>query len=100
MTRRIWSRAVAGVVAGSFAAGLLVAGLFHLPELSQAQRPTQAQPVSAPPSAAGVASLTGLSDAFSAIADRVRPSVVYIESSQRQTVSEGSGIPPEFAPFF
>lgn len=100
MSRRTWFRAAPALVGGSFAAGLLVAGLFHLPQFSQAQRPTQAQHAAAAPSNAAVATLSGLSDAFSAIADRVRPSVVYIESSQRQQVAERPGIPPEFAPFF
>jgi len=99
MSRHIWTRVVPAAVAGSFTAGLLLAGVLHLPERSEAQRPTQAVTASSPPSAA-VASLTALSDAFSEIADRVRPSVVYIESSQRRTLAEHSVIPPEFAPFF
>jgi serine protease Do len=90
------------LVAGSFAAGLLTAGLLHLPAFSQAQRPAQVQgqPVAALPSGPAVQSLTTLSDAFSAIADRVRPSVVYIESSQRPSAAEHPAIPPEMAPFF
>jgi serine protease Do len=102
MSRRLWSRATTPLVAGSFAAGLLVAGLFHLPKSSAAQRPAAAQPVTAPSatSAAGN-NLALLSDAFAGIADRVRPSVVYIESSQREKRSDDrSAIPPEFAPFF
>jgi serine protease Do len=97
--KRNSSRTVALIVAGSFTAGLLLAGILRLPDRSEAQRP-QAQSVSAPPTGAGVNTLAGLSDAFSAIADQVRPSVVYIESSQRQKVSHGPAIPPEFAPFF
>jgi len=100
MPRRNWSRAVAGMVTGSFAAGLLVAGLFHLPHLSLAQRPAQVQTAAAPAASKAVESLTRLSDAFSEIADRVRPSVVYIESSQRQQTAERPAIPREFAPFF
>jgi serine protease Do len=100
MPRRNWSRAVAVLVTGSFAAGLLVAGLFHLPDFSLAQRPAQIQTAAAPPAGPAVQSLTGLSDAFSDIADHVRPSVVYIESSQRQQTAERPVVPPEFAPFF
>jgi len=100
MPRRNWSRAVAVLATGSFAAGLLVAGLFHLPDLSVAQRPARVQTSAAQPAGSAVQSLIGLSDAFSDIADRVRPSVVYIVSSQRQQVAQRPAIPPEFAPFF
>jgi serine protease Do len=97
MSRRIWSRTVTLLVAGSFAAGLLMAGLFHLPESSAAQHPL-AQPAS---TAAAVNSLSQLSDAFAGVADRVRPSVVYIESRQRPKQNDDRmAIPPEFAPFF
>ncbi len=96
MPRRFWTRAVPMLAAGSFAAGLLTAGLFHFPNYSQAQRPvpTQAQAASALTAGPGAQALANLSDAFSAIADRVRPSVVYIESSQRRDVAERSVIPP------
>ena len=101
MTSRFRSRAIPLMVAGAFGAGLLAAGLFHLPHFSQAQRPAQAEArPAAAPSSASIQALTNLSDAFSAIADRVRPSVVYIESSQRQLASDRFAIPPEFAPFF
>ncbi|HXI21736.1 MAG TPA: trypsin-like peptidase domain-containing protein, partial [Gemmatimonadales bacterium] len=50
---------------------------------------------------ANVATLEGLSDAFAAVADRVKPSVVYIESTQHQRVRTPQlEIPPEFQPFF
>jgi serine protease Do len=100
MPRRTWSRPVTTLVAGSFAAGLLVAGLLRLPDSSLAQRPAPAQAMSAAAGgSAAVQSLAGLSDAFSAIADRIRPSVVYIESSQRSQMAQQPVIPPEFAPF-
>ncbi|MFN8654021.1 MAG: trypsin-like peptidase domain-containing protein [Gemmatimonadales bacterium] len=101
MPRRFWFRAVPLAVAASFASGLLVAGLFHFPAFSEAQRPApQAQTVAAAPAAASVQALVNLNDAFAAIADRVRPSVVYIESSQRAQSADRQAIPPEFAPFF
>ena len=43
MTSRFRSRAIPLMVAGAFGAGLLAAGLFHLPHFPQAQRPAQAE---------------------------------------------------------
>jgi serine protease Do len=101
MPRRAWSRVVTVLVTGSFAAGLLLAGLFHFPKSSLGQGAAPTQAVASPPgSSSAIQTLTGLSDAFSAIADRVRPSVVYIESRQRQETVERPVIPPEFAPLF
>jgi serine protease Do len=56
--------------------------------------------VSAPAVTPGTASLAALSDAFAAIADRVKPSVVYIESTHKGTRQPHPEIPKEFAPFF
>jgi serine protease Do len=100
MFRRSWPRTVTLMVAGSFAAGLLVAGLFHFPRASMAQH---AIPAAAPSrlGSANVSTLEGLSEAFAAVADRVKPSVVYIESTQHQKVRTPQlMIPPEFQPFF
>jgi serine protease Do len=99
MTRRLWSRAVTGLVAASFFAGLLVAGLFHLPQSSAAQHTLHNAAATAAPGSSATA-LENLSDAFAAVADRVRPSVVYIESARKQQVATEPLIPPEFAPFF
>ncbi len=96
MTRPAWPRAVTALVGDSFAAGLLVAGVFNLP------RHSLAQPlgVSAPAATASTASLSALSDGFAAIADRVKPSVVYIESTHQGSRQPRPEIPKEFAPFF
>ncbi len=96
MTRSAWPRAVTALVGVSFAAGLLVAGVFNLPRHSAAQPLAVPGPVATP----GTASLTALSDGFAAIADRVKPSVVYIESTRKGTRIVRPEIPREFAPFF
>ena len=96
MHRPRWPRAVTVLVTASFAAGLLVAGVFNLPHHSAAQPVTASAPAATP----GTASLTALSDAFAAIADRVKPSVVYIESTQKVARQPHPEIPKEFAPFF
>ena len=88
-----WPNKVTGMVTGSFAAGLLVAGILNLP-LHSSAAPNMA-PVG-PPNAA----LVSLSDAYASVAERVKPSVVYIESSHRRRPEENDGIPREFAPFF
>lgn len=84
------------MVIASFAVGALVAGLFNLPGRSAAQ--TTAITASAP--AASSATLEALSEAYSSIAERVKPSVVYIESSHKQSAQNQPLVPPEFAPFF
>lgn len=90
-----WPNRVTGMVIGSFAAGLLVAGFLNLPLHSSAT--TTAGPS---PTAPNTALLVSLSDGFANIAERVKPSVVYIESSHRRRPEEGDAIPREFAPFF
>jgi serine protease Do len=82
----------------SFGAGLLVAGLFSLPHRTAAQLATAAHPAAATlPNAAG---LSSLSDAFASLAERVKPSVVYIESSHKRSAVDGPQIPHGLAPFF
>jgi serine protease Do len=92
---RLWPNRITGMVTGSFAAGLLVAGLLNLPGHSSASITAPAP--AGPPN---TAQLVAMSDAFAGIAERVKPSVVYIESSHRRRAEEGEGIPREFAPFF
>jgi serine protease Do len=82
----------------AFTAGLLIAGVFNLPRHSAAE-PVVAL-ASAPAATPGTAALSGLSDAFAAIADRVKPSVVYIESTHRGSRAPHPEIPKEFQPFF
>ena len=86
-----------GLVGLAFGLGLLFAGLLDLPRTSQAQQaggppatatksiitPTQAPVIPA------AKSLQDLSDAFAAVAEAVRPSVVFIKASH----SEKAGAP-------
>ncbi len=95
---RIWPRSVTAMVAAAFASGLLIAGVFNLPRHSAAQPMAAATTTTAP--APDLGALTGLSDAFASIAERVKPSVVYIESTHREKRVARPEIPREFAPFF
>ncbi|HEY8259431.1 MAG TPA: Do family serine endopeptidase [Gemmatimonadales bacterium] len=99
----------------AFLAGLLFAGLFHLPLVSSAQSPAQqpnpgsryaaGQPVPSRPntSPAGAAALSDLSQAFAAVAEQVKPSVVFIKSDRKER-RESTGpefqVPPGFEQFF
>ena len=73
----------------AFLAGLLVAGLLHLPHFSvrpAAERARGRPPAkTAPP--AGAATLADLSEAFASVAEHVKPSVVFIKSGQARSVS-------------
>jgi serine protease Do len=93
-----WPNRITGLVMGSFGAGLLLAGLLHLPSRSAAATNPTAPSVAGP---GANSALVELSDEFANVADRVKPSVVYIESTHRRTANDGMlQIPPEFAPFF
>ena len=99
------SRIPSGSIGIAFLAGLLVAGSFHLPLTTSAQQPAPrnvaGQPSAAPP--AGATALNDLSQAFAAVAEQVKPSVVFIKSGKRER-SEQSGprfrLPPGFEQFF
>lgn len=84
----------------AFALGLLFAGLLDLPTRSSAQQPSGSGAaitrVQAPDIPAA-RPLVELSDAFAAVAERVRPSVVYV-SSQRQ--ERNQRVPEGFEQFF
>jgi len=97
-----------GLVGMAFFLGLLFAGLLDLPRNSLAQgsglaRLTGGQPViptiQAPPLPAA-RPLAELSDAFAAVAEHVRPSVVYVKSTRKQQVARNLRIPQGFEPFF
>ena len=82
-----------GLVALAFALGLLFAGLLDLPQrsLAQAQSTSGGTPVIAPvqaPSIPEAQPLADLSEAFSAVAEAVRPSVVYVRSERSQTATQ------------
>ena len=91
------------LVSLAFVLGLFFAGLLDLPQNTVAQDETstpatltQASPARSIPEAAP---LTVLSDAFAAVAEAVRPSVVFITS--RRTAEQGDPrVPPGFEQFF
>jgi len=87
----------------AFLAGLLVAGLLHLPNFSSAQQPSApavSKPTAAPP--AGAATLANLSEAFASVAEHVKPSVVFIKSGKTERAQPGPRlqIPPGMEQFF
>ncbi|HEU5171270.1 MAG TPA: trypsin-like peptidase domain-containing protein [Gemmatimonadales bacterium] len=94
---------LAGLGAGAFATGLLLAGLLHLPPTTSAQQP--ASPARVAPALDGggdVASLQRLSEAFASVAERVKPSVVYIRAEGRTETSRAprTRVPPGFERLF
>jgi serine protease Do len=91
-----------GLVALAFALGLLFAGLLDLPSRGSAQEATPARTVIAPvqpPALPQAKPLQDLSDAFAAVADAVRPSVVYIRASRTERVPDRR-LPPGMEQFF
>ncbi|MGQ0703387.1 MAG: trypsin-like peptidase domain-containing protein [Gemmatimonadales bacterium] len=96
-----------GLVGLAFGLGLLFAGLLNLPGSTLAQgggtnrltSQAPAKPAAATPDIPAARSLVDLSDAFSAVAEHVRPSVVFIRAERRQQVSTAR-IPRAFEPFF
>ncbi|MEO8633847.1 MAG: Do family serine endopeptidase [Gemmatimonadales bacterium] len=89
-----------GLVTLAFALGLLFAGLLDLPSRSSAQEragTTTIQAVQAP-AIPQARILTELSDAFSAVSEQVRPSVVFIKSQRTERASHP--IPPGMEQFF
>ncbi len=87
-----------GLVTLAFALGLLFAGLLDLPSRSTAQERvrTAIQPTQAP-SIPQAKVLTELSDAFAAVSEQVRPSVVFIRSQRTERVRR---VPPGMEQFF
>ncbi|MFN8645696.1 MAG: Do family serine endopeptidase [Gemmatimonadales bacterium] len=83
----------------AFALGLLFAGLLDLPSRGVAQervRPAGIQPTQAP-AIPQARVLTELSDAFAAVSEQVRPSVVFIRS---QRTERARRLPPGMEQFF
>ena len=95
-----------GGMAAAFLGGLLLAGMLHLPHFSSAQQPAAnsssavGAPTTPPPGAAG---LNDLSEAFAAVAEHVKPSVVFIKSGKRNDEDTRSQprlqLPPGFEEF-
>jgi serine protease Do len=97
-----------GLVAVTFVLGLLFAGVLDIPRSSLAQDPGQGgrgatiTRVSAP-TIPDARPLADLSEAFAAVAEAVRPSVVFVESerpARRTATTSRQVIPPGFEPFF
>jgi serine protease Do len=101
-----WARRISsGSIGLAFLAGLLVAGSFHLPLTSSAQQPEPRYAAGQPPAAIppGAAGLNDLSQAFAAVAEQVKPSVVFIKSGKRERSEQSTPrfqIPPGFEQFF
>jgi len=91
-----------GSVGLAFLAGLLVAGLLHLPHFSSAQQPSSpAVSTRAPAAPAGAAALADLSEAFASVAEHVKPSVVFIKSGKTERASRPRmQVPPGMEQFF
>ncbi|MGH7527622.1 MAG: Do family serine endopeptidase, partial [Gemmatimonadales bacterium] len=91
-----------GLVALAFALGLLFAGLLDLPNRSSAQEQGREASVIAQvpaPSIPAARPLQDLSEAFAAVAEHVKPSVVYIRS-QRTERTTRQRVPPGMERFF
>ncbi len=95
-----------GLVALAFALGLLFAGLLDLPSRSSAQEQGRQASAIAPvpaPSIPAARPLQELSEAFAAVAEHVKPSVVYIRSQRTEHASQQQQqqrIPPGMERFF
>src|ERR671924_1087157 len=92
-----------GLVALAFALGLLFAGLLDLPNRSSAQQQGRQSTVIAPvpaPSIPAARPLQDLSEAFAAVAEHVKPSVVYIRSQRTEHATQQQRIPPGMERFF
>jgi serine protease Do len=97
-----------GLAAGTFTAGLFFAGILDLPHRSAAQesaaRPSVAARLGAGGGTAAVPApeLSLLSEAFASVAERVKPSVVYIRAQGRSETQPRPQLqlPPGYERFF
>jgi serine protease Do len=92
-----------GLVALAFALGLLFAGLLDLPNRSAAQdqgRQASAIAQVPTPSIPAARPLQDLSEAFAAVAEHVKPSVVYIRSQRTEHAATKQRVPPGMERFF
>jgi serine protease Do len=88
-----------GLVTLAFALGLLFAGLLDLPSQSSAQERVRTAGIqtTAAPNIPQAKVLSELSDAFAAVSEQVRPSVVFIRSQRTERVRR---VPPGMEQFF
>jgi serine protease Do len=86
-----------GIVAIAFAAGLVFASALNLPRPGQAETSHPVNIVTGP--AAPLKTVDGVLPSFADIAERVRPSVVYV-TIQRTETQPQMEIPPGFEDFF
>jgi serine protease Do len=101
MLSKVGSRITTALVGTGFVGGLLVGG-------AVSQRPTapSVEPIKARPAAMvsganpAVSGLANLSDAFASVAERVRPSVVYIEARGEAKVDRRLRLPPGMEQYF
>ena len=85
----------------AFLAGLLLAGVLHLPNFSSAQQPSAPAVSTRPTAPAGAATLANLSEAFASVAEHVKPSVVFIKSGKTERAQgPRMQIPPGMEQFF
>jgi serine protease Do len=91
-----------GLVALAFALGLLFAGLLDLPNRSSAQEQGRGAAAIAKvptPSIPAARPLQDLSESFAAVAEHVKPSVVYIRSRRTEQTAQ-QRVPPGMERFF
>jgi serine protease Do len=102
-----------GLVSGAFVVGLSLAGMLNLPLRSHAQEISRSPGQAASPAVttktapppAGSAMLEALSDAFASVAERVKPSVVYVKAERSADDEQDDNaprmmVPPGFERFF
>jgi serine protease Do len=92
-----------GLVALAFALGLLFAGLLDLPNRSSAQQQGRQAVTIAQvpaPSIPAARPLQELSEAFAAVAEHVKPTVVYIRSQRTEQTTRQQRVPPGMERFF
>ena len=88
-----------GIVAIAFVAGLAFASALSLPRPGRAESARTVHLASAP-AGAGLKTVDGVLPSFADIAERVRPSVVYIETQQKVQSAPHPDLPPGFNYFF
>ncbi len=88
-----------GIVAIAFVGGLAFASGLNLPRPGQAESLRNLHYVNAP-AAMGVRTVDGVVPSFADIAERVRPSVVYIETQSKVRAAPHPDLPPGFDYFF